>query len=464
MKKIFLFALATACVATASAEGYQVNTLSAKQFGMAHTGVSQKLNSESVWFNPAAAAYQEQKFTVAAGFTGIKALADWESADRSESYSSDNGLSTPLYLNLNYKVNDDLAVGLSFNTPFGSSVNWGDSWQGAHLVQDISLSSYCAQPTVSYKLFNDKLSIGAGLTVSWGTFELSRSIFPVSATTNATLAYAASAGYTAAGMDDMAAAVSSAITSVGDAPLASVTLNGQAAVAVGVNVGLMYDFNEKWSVGFAYRSKTMMKVAEGDAEVDYANEVVQAAIYSTTQIMDEGTFEAELPLPANMNWGVTFRPTERWNISAEMQWIGWSAYDNLDVLFTEESLADYSINAEKSYKNTFAYRLGAEFAAKEWLDVRAGIYTDQSPVSSDHLNPETPSMDKIGYTFGFSVMPFECNRNLSLDVAYGYISPASKERYGSYTDTNKLTGAAEAFAGYYRAVAHTFSVGVSWGF
>lgn len=58
MKRIFLLTLSVAFAANASAEGYQVNTLSAKQLGMAHTGVSQKLNSESVWFNPAAASHQ----------------------------------------------------------------------------------------------------------------------------------------------------------------------------------------------------------------------------------------------------------------------------------------------------------------------------------------------------------------------------------------------------------------------
>ena len=35
------------------AEGYQINTLSAKQEGMGHVGVAMKLGSESMIFNPA---------------------------------------------------------------------------------------------------------------------------------------------------------------------------------------------------------------------------------------------------------------------------------------------------------------------------------------------------------------------------------------------------------------------------
>ncbi|MFR9553739.1 MAG: outer membrane protein transport protein, partial [Rikenellaceae bacterium] len=204
MKKFILLALAAAVVTSASAEGYQVNTLSAKQLGMAHTGVSQKLNSESVWFNPAAAAYQEQKFTIAGGVTGINAVATYRGAD-GVTYESDNKLSTPLYLSANYKVNDNLALGLVFNTPFGSSMNWGDNWAGMSEVQSISLSAYNVQPTVSYKLLDGKLSVGAGLMISWGSFELSKSL--INQSTAAALDYGYSSTY-GSGLDVATATLS----------------------------------------------------------------------------------------------------------------------------------------------------------------------------------------------------------------------------------------------------------------
>lgn len=54
MKKFMLAATAAATVAFgAMAEGYQVNSLSAKQIGMGHTGIALKLGSESMFFNPA---------------------------------------------------------------------------------------------------------------------------------------------------------------------------------------------------------------------------------------------------------------------------------------------------------------------------------------------------------------------------------------------------------------------------
>ncbi len=482
MKKIFLLAIAVATVASVSAEGYQVNTLSAKQFGMGHTGVSQKLDSESVWFNPAAAAYQEKKFSVSAGVTGIMATATHESINdyngATVKSTSDNDWSTPLYLYANYKVNENLAVGLSFNTPYGSSMNWGDNWAGAHLVQNISLQAYSAQPTVSYKFLDGKLSVGAGLMMSWGSFELSRSMFEIGDTTNNTVAglyllgVGAAMGYdyttadaaTQAAIYTAASAGMAEIASTGDAALASATLSGDAGLKLGVNVGIMYDICEKWSIGASYRSKMMMAVDSGKAELSYANDSAEAALASSFAFMTEGTFSAELPLPSTLSFGASFRPTDRWELAAEFQWVQWSAYENLDVVFHNEALADQSVYADKNYSNTMISRVGAQYEAYEWLTGRLGFYVDESPVASDYLNPETPSMTKVGYTAGVTLTPCSDWSNFSIDLSYGYITSADPERMGAYPYDNSLTGLTETFAGNYTTKAHTAAVGLNWGF
>ena len=90
---------------------------------------------ESVWFNPAAAAFQQSKFDISFGVTGIAAkatytsLPDYRGGELSRAVS-DNKISTPLYFYANYKPTEWMSVGLAFNTPFGSSMNWGNDWQG----------------------------------------------------------------------------------------------------------------------------------------------------------------------------------------------------------------------------------------------------------------------------------------------------------------------------------------------
>ena len=57
------------------AEGYQVNTLSARQNGMGHTGTALKLGAESMIFNPAGLGFSDKTLDLSGTVTGIKAIA-----------------------------------------------------------------------------------------------------------------------------------------------------------------------------------------------------------------------------------------------------------------------------------------------------------------------------------------------------------------------------------------------------
>ena len=482
MKKLFLVLAAAAIASGAYAEGYQVNNMSAKQTGMGHVGTALKLNSESLHFNPAAAAFQTSKFDISAGITGISSYVRYSNIDYSGENrikaESDNKISTPMYVYFNYKPTERLGIGVSFTTPFGSAMKWPSNWAGAHLIQDINLTAFQIQPTVSYKIC-DKLSVGAGLTVAWGNFDLSRSMFPVGAATNNTIAGI----LTANGMGQYAPL----FTNAGDNALLSAKLAGDAQVAVGVNVGIMWDVHEQWTFGFNYRSRLNMKVKKGTAEMNYHSPEIKQVMSATGLIprLDEGTFNAELPLPTNLTWAVAFRPAEKWEFAVDLQWVGWSAYKELNVSFNEPELKIEDINSVKNYKNTLAFRFGGEYKACDLIQARMGMYVDESPVRSDYLNPETPSMTKLAYTAGLTINPVKC---MSIDVAYGYVASADPERTGSYPYFNSLTygavyqqaltaGASETeaaasaakaanqpFSGNYALHAHTFSIGVRFRF
>lgn len=481
MKKIILLFAAAAAVVSARAEGYQVNNLSSKQNGMAHVGTAMKLNSESLWFNPAAAAFQNEFFDFSAGVTGIAAkatytsLPDYAGTPQSH-FKSDNDLSTPLYVYANFKPTPWMSAGLAFNTPFGSSMNWGDDWAGAHLIQSINLKAYNLQPTVSFRI-GKHVSVGAGLMLTWGSFDLSRALFPAGAQTNALLD---------AVLQQAQPGAPALFAGAGDRSLMSIALEGKAKMAVGVNLGVMWDINDEWSLGFSYRSKLRMKVTDGTAALRMIDDPAIAAALGAlnTQLqllpdMNRAAVRTELPLPATLTWGASFRPVPKWEFSADLQYVLWSAYDQLDVAFLDEAgNSIYDMPASrKNYSNTLAFRFGGQYHAFRWMTARMGMYVDESPVSSDYLNPETPSMTKMAYTAGLSFRPV---RWLSIDLAYGYVRSADPERTGSYPYTNPLlvkTGMAQgldaaaaqraatsAFAGNYTAEAHTFSLGVNLRF
>ena len=99
------------------------------------------------------------------------------------------------------------------------------------------------------------------------------------------------------------------------------------------------------------------------------------------------------------------------------------------------------IYSVKNYSNTLTFRFGGQYRACDWLTARMGMYVDESPVSSDYLNPETPSMTKLAYTAGVTFRPCKW---MHVDLAYGYVNSADPERTGSYPYVNSVLAKMEA--------------------
>lgn len=460
MKRLIVYVCLSLFCLSVNAEGYQVNLLSAKQTGMGHVGVGMKLGAESIHFNPAGLVFLRSSVDLSLGTAGIMPKATY----KFEGYKAetDNPVSTPLYVYAGFKIYDNLAAGISFSTPYGSSLKWPKNWKGASLIQDISLKSFVLQPTLSFKI-TEGWSIGAGLQMAYGQVDLSRAL--LSAGEFQTVGDMVEGSALPAEMKDPVLAVIRG----NQVPPAYARLKGKAQLKVGFNVGMMLDVCDRLTLGLSYRSKINMKVKEGDAELTYANQTIENLFSQLAAIpgfdglaipkYDQGTFRAELPLPANITFGASFRPNDRWELAVDLQHVGWNAYDSLNVYFNEAELGIKPIKAEKNYKNTMIYRLGASYKATERLDLRAGVYYDTTPIRKEHYNPETPGMDKLGLSAGLSFEPY---KNLQIDFSFLYICGFGQD--GSYTSKNVVTQQAEVFKGKYTSTAFAPSLGVAYCF
>ncbi len=458
MKKLTLLSIASLMSMASFAEGYQVNMQSTKQSGMGHVGVAMKLGAESMHFNPAGMVFMKETVDLSAGISGIWTKAHY----KNEGYkaSTDNDVATPLYAYAGFKVYDNLAIGLSLNTPYGSGIKWPNRWKGADLVQEISMKAFSFQPTVSWKI-TDNFSIGAGLMLATGNFNLSRALITgydaVDLINGMNLSPEILDKYPELGK------IVAAIKENPDLNYVSAHLHGKSSVKVGYNVGAMWDINDKWTLGASFRSRMNMHAKRGTAKMDYLNKQIESlvalmAAQGKFPPIDKGTFDAELPLPWNLTIGTSFKPIDRLIISADLQMVGWGAYDKLVLQFDEKVLNNYSIEAKKDYKNTFIGRLGAQYALTERLDVRAGVYFDQSPVRAHNYNPETPGMNKIGTSIGASFRPV---KGFSIDFSMLYIAGLSRD--GSYT-YNTVFGTKRTFSGRYSCSAFAPSLGGSYTF
>lgn len=420
----------------AAAEGYQVNTYSAKQLGMGHVGTAMKLGAESQVFNPAAMVFSNKTMELSGALTAIKSEAS-ATVDNGTKYTTSSKVSTPMNISASFRIYDNLYAGVTLFTPYGSSINWGRSWPGALLNQSVDLKIFTVQPTFSWKILPN-LSVGAGLMIAWGDVNLNKGLVSASSMDKVLelqyqadlLKYnVAKAQAALTGQPFDAPAPAEPTMKYGEVPPASVNLNGHSELALGVNVGAMWDINSKVTVGASFRSKMKMHVKAGDAQVSYADEQARLILAKTLDNLNYTNFDASMPAPYVLSVGVAYKPIDKLLLAFDAQLTGWGTYDFLDFSF--DHLPDFNQHLVKDYKNSWTFHLGGQYAMTDRLDLRAGLMLDLSPCNKNFYNPETPGMTRVEPSVGLSFRPI---KNLSIDLAFMYVHGCGNKGTGEYSD------------------------------
>ena len=406
MRKITLLMLLIAMTtSTIYAGGYQVRLQGQKQTGIGLIGSPFAFGASSIFYNPGSLSFMKEKYSFSVGVSPIFSSAVFRAEGSDYKAETNNSTGTPFYFYGAGKVTEDLSIGLGVYTPFGNSTTWNSDWNGRKLIQEISLSAIFIQPTVSYKI-NDKFGIGAGLDIVLGSVDLTKELpTPVNGQVN---------------------------------------LNGKST-AMGFNVGVFVKPTDKLSIGIDYRSKVNMKVENGDTKFTQIPSSMSETFPST------GNFDAELPLPANLDIGLAYQFSDKFTLALEVNMIFWSVYDSLIFDFKEnnETLVD-SRNPRK-YSNSFIPRIGAEYKFNKVFTGRLGFYYDSTPTNADYFSPETVSLDQIAFTLGLSIMPIE---GLSIDLSYLQLEGLESDK--QYLPDN--------FKGTYTTRAFIPGIGVSYNF
>lgn len=411
LKRSALALIISATSLCAGAEGYQVNTLSARQLGMAHTGAALHLGAESMYFNPAGLGFMDKTMDISGSFTAIMPTA--KCTYEGITYKTDNTPSTPIMVGAAFKIFDNLKAGVSFYTPYGSGINWTDNWPGAVLNQSVSLKVFTLQPTIAWRPIPN-LSIGAGLMVSWGSVDLNKGL--VSAST----------------LDFLLHTTMPQAPLFGNTSPASINLNGKANVRCGFNVGAMWDITPAVTVGASFRSEVKMKVDAGDASLTYANDLAKQILVNDLDLLNHAQFSASMPAPWVLSLGASWKPVEKLTLAFDARLTGWKAYKTLDIEFLSEQLAPYNQHIIKDYSNAWGFSLGAQYALTNRLDLRAGVMLDTTPCNDKYYNPETPGMTKIEPSVGLTFRPIP---NLGIDLGFMYVAGLGRNNASStYTD------------------------------
>lgn len=409
MKKILVSTALLAGVLS-YAGGFRVSLQGVRQLAMAHTSAHTE-DASVTFFNPAGMSFIPSKLSIVAGGFGASNTVTFQNLNTLQSTETDNPVGTPIYAAIAYKPIENLSVGFSFSTPFGSTIQYPYDWEGREMVQKLELKSFYFQPMVSYKMA-DWMSFGVSYIYAKGKVNWDKAVTQFGGTVN---------------------------------------INDEKASGHGFGLGFYFRPDPKFDVSIAYRSPVDMKAKKGTATFTVPAQNTVNTLLGLNSAGQDG-FTATLPLVAEYTMGVTYKVTPKWLISADFNYHGWERYSKLTLDFANAPIGNQSdptiLVAPKNFRNSKTVRLGTEYAFSNMLFGRLGAYYDESPYSDDHFIPETPSFDSFVFTGGLG---FKLNK-FGVDVAGGYVMPQSRDV------KNKTLG----FYGQAKAKAFYLGLGLSY--
>lgn len=373
------------------AGGFRVSLQGVKQLAMAHTSAHTE-DASIAFFNPAGISFIPNKLSVAVGGFGAISEVEYQSLETLQSYKTENPVGTPLYAAIAYKVTNNVSVGLSVTTPFGSTVKWADDWTGREVVQKMELKSFYFQPMVSYK-FNDWASIGLSYIYAKGMVDWDKAVTNLGGTLN---------------------------------------INDEKATGSGFGIGFYLKPSNNLDLSVAYRSAVIMKAENGLATFTGVPEAVLTSPQLNVGTDGQDAFTAELPLVDEYTIGLTYKITPKWLVSADFNYHGWERYSKLTLDFENAQVGNQAdktvLVSPKNFKNAKTFRIGTQYMLTDKLAGRLGYYFDESPYEDKYFIPETPSFDAsvvtagLGYKFG----------KLGVDLAAALSFPEARKVNNDY--------------------------------
>jgi len=393
-------AAAVACAAAGTplhAQGSGVDQQSACMAGRVGAGVAMPCEDGSaVYFNPAGLA--QTPSVVSAGLALVRAGSTFRYDQGREPFGSEAVVRRPTenvpvpqgYLN--FRVNPRLAVGIGALAPYGLGLEWpvcaastpncgGVNFEGRYTGYDNALKGLYIQPTVAYQVIPGRLSVGVGLDYVMADIEVHRRQF---------------------GPDSLG---------LGAAEIADVELGGDGT-AFTYNIGGILQLGERASVGVRYL---------GAAEVDIDGDAKFAQVNTGTRSVDslialalpqDQAVATTIEFPAQLVVGLGYRATDRLGLLLDWQRTYWSSFDAFPIDFA--TAPDQSLDL--GYDDTNTFRIAADFAATDALDLRAGFRYNEA--ASPRATPLLPEGERNYYTLGLG---YRVTRALSTDFSFQYI-------------------------------------------
>lgn len=195
-------------------------------------------------------------------------------------------------------------------------------------------------------------------------------------------------------------------------------------LAPAIQVGLYFEINPQWSLGFAYTSEIDTDPYEWNSE--HANPEIEVG---PTAFGNPRTISIDLDQPEIVSLGIGLRPNPDLSFALDVKYVPYA--DTKGIGGSGGIAADQRL-VSIGWDDIFAYMFGVRWQANPKLELRGGLNFNDSPIQSAlTLNSGgTPSVFEEHYTVGAS-LTLTPNFNFDLGAYYTPSNDKTGPLYGA---------------------------------
>jgi long-chain fatty acid transport protein len=148
-------------------------------------------------------------------------------------------------------------------------------------------------------------------------------------------------------------------------------------VSFGFNAGVLWQPSEHWSFGANYRSPSTMTY---DGDSHYSSTGNPTASTST---------KARVPFPQIISAGISYRPTPKWNIEANIDYTDWNTLDTITLDGTR-NIFGFDLPLVLNWNESWFYEFGVTRQFDNGWFASAGYFYCTETASDELFTPAIP--------------------------------------------------------------------------
>jgi long-chain fatty acid transport protein len=382
----------------AAANGFALADQDAFATGRGEAVVATADNPSAIFYNPAGIT-QLPGWNLRGGIYGIYLDPSYSPPDSrynagSTYHSSEHLAAVPQFFFTRTLSNSPVSFGLGIYAPFGGSMSWPEDSSFRNVATLGRLTYLTVNPVVALKV-SPSLSVGGGLMVNYVKMDLEQGL---------TLNYLP--------------------------PAVNFFKFRGDGWSVGYNLGARWQPVEQLSFGATLRGSAKVRL-EGQTEFEkFTSGIPDTYLPART----------DFTFPLTAVFGVSYRPTPKWNLEFDASCTDWSSFGNTTIyqLGTPPFGFLQNIPVTLGWQASWMYEFGVTRYFDNGWHVSAGYVFNENSVPDANYTPLAADLDRHFFSVGAGFK----GQRLDFDVAYqfgygpahavsGSSPPSSPSIYGS---------------------------------